>query len=148
MAFSLHQALLTGPPALQAVAHEKKNRLEAYLQRHYHCALRDDSRLAWAYVMKPDQCPDPELEHVAREIWYVKLLHDYTHYPQLCQDLLPLVKTSLQSRRTSPAWVSQHIQKYVLPALQLECMVKLMTDAGWLGEKGWKVQQPPPEGSP
>jgi len=136
MNFSLHQALESLPLERQPQAKEKTSRLVEYLRSHYNTELRDDSRLAWVYVTS---LPDTELDSIGREIWYTKLLYSYTNYADLCRDMLPLVKLSLNRRNmdgnmpTTPleeqrTWA--HIQNYVIPSIQLDCMVHLMERAG------------------
>lgn len=139
MNFSLNQALDTLSPENQPKSREKINRLIEYLRSNYNTELRDDSRLAWVYATS---LPETELDSIGREIWHTKLLYSYTNYADICKEILPLVKLSLL-RRHRPTQVGsvtsthlddqqawEHIQNYVLPSIQLDCMSRLMERAG------------------
>lgn len=152
MNFSLNQSLEMLSPELQPKAKEKMKRLADYLQTNYKSELRDDSRLAWVYITT---LPETELDSIGREIWHTKMLYSYTNYADICKDMLPLVKFSLLRRRRTrdKRWDStanphgafhfqdnplakqrtwEHIQNYVIPSIQLECMVSLMEKSGMI----------------
>lgn len=122
--FSWREALRTlSPPDYQTEVAARLKRLATVLQDTYHIELREDSQLAWWYATS--SAPDHTLDDVAREVWYVSLLHRYTSYATLCQSILPPIQSALEQRRFTPAQARQHIQTFVLPWIQLNCFSSL-----------------------
>jgi hypothetical protein len=127
--FSLVTALQEVPVDQHSRLQTKLDGLREVLKSKYNMALRDDSRLAWIYVT---QLPETELESISREIWNTKLLYEYTNYGEICRDVLPMVKFSMVRGSDDPlvnqrTW--EHIQNFVLPSIQLDCMERLMKNA-------------------
>jgi len=99
---------------------KKRDELKSCLQRSYKMQLRDDSRLAWTFI---SVLPESELDHVARELWNTKILYDFTPYSEICKDILPLVKKELiEQRHMDPQKTWEHIQQFVIPYIQVDCM--------------------------
>lgn len=124
-AFSIEEELKSiTDPNIKESAFKKREQLIQTLETVYKIQLRDDSRLAWTFIT---EMPESELQHIAREIWHTRLLHEFTSYSELCKDILPLVKKELIERRhMDPQKAWEHIQHFVLPYLQLDCMEKLL----------------------
>ena len=130
--FSLATALHGVPADQQSKLQTKLDGLKEVLKSKYNMALRDDSRLAWIYAT---QLPETELESIGREIWNTKLLYEYTNYSEICHDVLPMVKFSMVRGSDDPllnqrTW--EHIQNFVLPSIQLDCMERLMKNANMI----------------
>lgn len=130
--FSLVAALRDVPTDQQPKLQTKLGGLREVLKTKYNMTLRDDSRLAWVYVT---QLPETELDSIGREIWNTKLLYEYTNYGEICRDVLPMVKFSMIRGSDDPllnqrTW--EHIQNYVLPSIQLDCMERLMKNANMI----------------
>jgi hypothetical protein len=127
--FSLVTALNEVPVDQQSRLQTKLNGLREVLKVKYNMTLRDDSRLAWIYAT---QLPETELDSISCEIWNTKLLYEYTNYGEICRDILPMVKFSMIRGSEDPlvnqrTW--EHIQNFVLPSIQLDCMERLMKNA-------------------
>lgn len=108
---------------------KKREQLGNILTTVYNIQIRDDSRLAWTFIT---EMPESEVHYVAREIWHTRLLHDLTPYGELCKDLLPLVKKELiEHRHMDPQKAWEHIQQFVLPYLQLDCMENVLKECNF-----------------
>jgi hypothetical protein len=122
--FSLKESMSKISASQLSSIQQKLNKLAERLRTTYNMELRDDSRLAWIYATV---LPESELDFTCRELWYVKLLYDHTPYKDMCQDNLPLIKHSLvYNQNLSPDESWDHIQNYVIPIIQLECMFDIM----------------------
>lgn len=115
--------------------------LRTHMEQTYDLVLRDDSRLAWSFAFGYG-----DIESVAQELWYTKLLYTYSDYESVCRETLPVVKSNLfkrvwhqaANRPPNPVAVQRtwdHIQNFVIPSIQLESMVKLMSKANMLTQK-------------
>jgi hypothetical protein len=126
--FSIEKMLNQIPQPQQPPVRERYVALRTHLLTKYETELRDDSRLGWAYIVNPNLLMN--IDDIAKEIWYMKLLYMYSDYPQSCKELLPNIKYKLvQGNEWYPyssqrAW--EHIQNYVIPILKMEHMVRLM----------------------
>lgn len=111
---------------------DKLDKLVLLLKTKYNMNLRDDSRLVWAYLTT---LPETELENTCKELWYTKLLYEYTKYPQSLK-ALPQIKYNLMYPHSWYPLASQraweHIQNFVLPVMQLECIYESMEKSGML----------------
>lgn len=132
--FSITFALTTVPKEEKKQCEQRLEELKKYLADKYNIEnVRDDSRLAWLHITMPQLHP---LDDVCKEMWYMKLLYSYTDYPYLCKNYLPSIKHSLYLQSSwypqsgQDAW--SHTQNYVLPSIQLDCMVKSMKESGML----------------
>jgi hypothetical protein len=74
--------------------------------------------------------PESELPLICRELWYTKLLYEYSDYHDICKKTLPFIKYSLMNGHDNhPLALQQsweHIQNFVLPSIQINCMSKLI----------------------
>ena len=129
--FSIESMLNQIPQLQQSSVRQRYAALQAHLRDKYETELRDDSRLGWAYIVNPNLLMN--IDDIAKEIWYMKLLYTYSNYPESCRELLPNIKYKLvQGNEWYPfssqrAW--EHIQNYVIPILKMEHMVRMMDQA-------------------
>ena len=125
--FSLKQMLETLNTEQKIYILPKLNKLNEYLQTTYQLQTRDDSRLVWNYLL---HMPESELFFVCRELWYTKLLYEYSDYQDICKKTIPFIKYSLmkghEEHALTPQQSWEHIQNFVLPSIQINCMGKLI----------------------
>ena len=102
----------------------KLTELEKELQFRYKLNLRDDSKLAWAYAINDNLTKD----YVCQELWIMHQLHTCTNYAQICRQQLPIIHHQLVGNQwwnpEKVEQVRQHIQQFVLPKIQFDCMWK------------------------
>jgi len=133
--FSLNYNLSLLPEEQRLPLVAKLDRLVIFLENKYNMKVRDDSRLIWSYLTT---LPETELENTCKELWYTKLLYEYTKYPQVLK-MLPNIKYNLVYLHSwyplAPQRAWEHIQNYILPIMQLECMYENMEKSGMLQSK-------------
>jgi len=82
-------AELEGDVAPERVAryHERRARLDQFMQEHYHLGVRDDSMLAYRFCMGDDDLDSmwEDTEVVAHELACIQLIHQLTPYDDVCQ---------------------------------------------------------------
>jgi hypothetical protein len=122
--FSIKEQLNLLDTATRELAIKKHDQLKTVLDTTYHLPLRDDSRLAWTYI---SELPESEVSAIARELWNTKILYEFTPYSEICKDILPLVKKELiEHRHMDPQKAWEHIQHFIIPYIQLDCMETCM----------------------
>jgi hypothetical protein len=128
MSFSLYRALQNFKGD-QPTANQRKENLEKTLKDKYNMTLRDDSRLAYHYATHEEK-EGNVLDEVARDIWYARLLYTYSNYADVVRQRLPITKHKYMSGNEWFPLIEQrsweHIQRFVLPMIQLEVMSKMI----------------------
>jgi hypothetical protein len=105
----------------------RKQELEAYMTKRYNLQIRDDSRLVWAYITKKTE---KKMNEVAQELWYMKILYEYTNYEEYCRVTLPRIQYQLMKGHewhpNAEFCARKHIYNFVIPKIQVNFFIQLM----------------------
>jgi hypothetical protein len=119
--FSISEKINTTHPHLTA----EFEKIKRTLKQQYDVNIRDDSHLVWNYLTSLPHDIIHE-QQVCRELWYLKLLYNYTPYEQICKTQLPVIKSFLIYNYTWYPFhhkqAQDHIREFVLFYIQLRCM--------------------------
>jgi hypothetical protein len=111
-------------------------KIKTYLIDHYKMDLRDDSRIIWKYPCEKEE----ELKYVCKNIWFAKLLHEYSDYKKMCDSKLKSEQYKLMNGHEGHPLAYQqsweHIQSYYLFSLQISQMSQLIQKMKQVDENG------------
>ena len=118
--FSVAEFVALQPSPQREEFLQRWRKLNSFAKNKYQVDIRDDSKLVWYHLCDPQCFPQ---EYVARELWFMKLLYQYTRYPQISRDCIPIIRASLSYLPD----LYNHIQMFVIPCLQFDCMLDAIT---------------------
>lgn len=126
MTFSIQNELSKYSAEQKEGCEKNQEILQKYLEENFNIELRDDSRLAFQFIVGKEQ----DIQFIAKEIWINTLLYKYSDYETQLKEKIPKEKYSvMQGNEWFPEikrQVSDYITNFFIPLIKIGILKDIM----------------------